>query len=144
LRATVGVRVAIDASTHKLVVEGEPSGVAELNAASEFFIGVLDRGTLVAFGGVTPDPYGAQSDVGRLRHVYVQPHRRGEGIGQYLVALLEARARTSGYARLRLRTDAVASARFHEQLGYAAVSDDTATHQRTLSVETSPCQPDER
>ena len=99
------------------------------------FFGLTDRNQLVAFGGVTPDPYRIPGDIGRLRHVYVRPDRRGEGIGGHLVALLENHARGAGYRLLRLRTPTVAAAHFYEQLGYEAVLDDTATHQRVLRVE---------
>src|SRR4051812_32031794 len=51
---------------------------------AECFLCLVDRGELVAIGGVTPDPYAADSTIGRLRHVYVRPSRRHEGFGAQL------------------------------------------------------------
>jgi N-acetylglutamate synthase-like GNAT family acetyltransferase len=106
------------------------------SSSSERFAGflvVLEQGQLVALGGVTPDPYRPDSNVGRVRHVYVHPTRRGEGIGADLIATLETRARSAGLALLRLRTDTSQAAQFYEHLGYSAVADDSATHQRSLT-----------
>jgi GNAT superfamily N-acetyltransferase len=97
------------------------------------FLAVLEQGQLVAVGGVTPDPYRPVSNVGRVRHVYVHPTRRGEGIGAHLIAALETQARSAGLSLLRLRTDTSQAARFYEHLGYSAVADDSATHQRSLT-----------
>ena len=96
------------------------------------FLAVLERGQLVALGGVTPDPYRPASNVGRVRHVYVHPTRRGEGIGADLIAALETQARSAGLDLLRLRTDTIQAAQFYEHLGYSPVADDSATHQRSL------------
>jgi ribosomal protein S18 acetylase RimI-like enzyme len=83
----------------------------------EFFFGVFDRERLLGFGGVTPDPYLADSVTGRLRHLYVRRDARRRGIGHSLVRALEARA--SGiYERLRLRTDTDAAAHFYRRLDY--------------------------
>jgi GNAT superfamily N-acetyltransferase len=97
------------------------------------FVAVLEQGQLVALGGVTPDPYRPASNVGRVRHVYVHPTRRGEGIGAHLIATLESQARTAGLCLLRLRTDTSQAAQFYEHLGYTPVADDSATHQRSLT-----------
>jgi GNAT superfamily N-acetyltransferase len=105
-------------------------------ASSERFAGflaVLDQGQLVALGGVTPDPYRPAPNVGRLRHVYVHPTHRGEGLGAHLIAALEAQARSAGIGLLRLRTDTIQAAQFYEHMGYTPVADDSATHQRSLT-----------
>jgi GNAT superfamily N-acetyltransferase len=96
------------------------------------FLAVLEQGQLVAFGGVTMDPYRPASNVGRVRHVYVHPRRRGAGIGAHLIATLESAARSAGFDLLRLRTDTSQAAQFYECLGYTPVADDSATHQRSL------------
>lgn len=102
-----------------------------LDAPGEFFFGAFADSTLLAIGGVTPDPYLPAPRVGRLRHVYVAaPHRR-QGVGERLVAALERRACTE-YDRLRLRTDTVDAARFYERVGYTARAHATATHERYL------------
>ena len=53
------------------------SGVNRFNAQGAVLIGVYDGDTLIAIGGVHPDPYLTQATIGRVRHVYVLPeHRR--------------------------------------------------------------------
>ena len=68
-----------------------------------FFLGVFDDATLVALGGVTPDPYDEEPGLGRVRHVYVAAHARRRGIGRRLLESLEGHSRVA-YCALRLRT----------------------------------------
>ena len=107
------------------------AGRVRLDAPCEFFMGTVIDDQLAAIGGVTPDPYVEDSRIGRLRHLYVRPDRRREGIGRALVAELERRAEPC-YASLRLRTDTAAAA-FYEHLDYRRVESPSATHQRMLS-----------
>jgi predicted N-acetyltransferase YhbS len=60
----------------------------------------------------------------------VHPERRGDGVGRRLMSVLETMARHAGYTRVRLRTDS--AARFYEKLGYDAIAEETATHQRLV------------
>jgi GNAT superfamily N-acetyltransferase len=102
--------------------------------ASETWLGVRRDGELVAFGGLTPDPYLDAPRTGRLRHLYVLPSERRKGFGRTLVDALETAA-VGEYDVLRLRTDTSDAARFYEHLGYEALaSDDSATHQRRLAA----------
>jgi GNAT superfamily N-acetyltransferase len=107
------------------------NGSVQLDAPGEYFYGDFDNDDLVALGGVTPDPYVHDASVGRVRHVFVRPEFRARGVGRALVDTLEARAQNR-YARLRLRTDTAAAARFYERLGYHVVSNVSATHERAL------------
>jgi GNAT superfamily N-acetyltransferase len=103
----------------------------DLDAPDEFFVGMRRDDRLVAIGGVTPDPYVDDEQIGRLRHLYVRPDARRGGIGRELVAHLEARA-TLRYTSLRLRTDTASAAQFYERLGYVPIESESATHQRML------------
>ena len=107
------------------------NGGVQLDSPGEYFCGVFEEGDLVALGGVTPDPYVDDAGVGRVRHVFVRPEFRARGVGRMLVDTLEARAQNR-YTRLRLRTDRAAAAAFYERLGYRAISNDSATHERAL------------
>ena len=107
------------------------NGGVQLDSPGEYFCGVFEEGDLVALGGVTLDPYVDDAGVGRVRHVFVRPEFRARGVGRMLVDRLEARAQNR-YTRLRLRTDRAAAAAFYERLGYRAISNDTATHERAL------------
>ena len=111
-------------------------GSEMLDAPTVTYLGCFDGGTLVGIGGVTPDPYDPNVDVGRVRHVYIsQPHRR-RGYGRQLVHALEDEAR-GRFTVLRLRTDTAAAASFYEQLGYTAAGEATASHSRTLRAQES-------
>jgi GNAT superfamily N-acetyltransferase len=45
------------------------------------------------------------ADLGEVRRMWVRPDRRGSGLGAGILAEVEARAATLGYARLRLDTN---------------------------------------
>ena len=146
---TIRVLTIVDLTTlHELAALGEAEGFRfvrrfvdeltvghiHLDRPCEFFLGATVDSHLVGIGGVTPDPYVQGPHVGRLRHLYVRPDVRGAAIGRALVARLEARAHQC-YTLLRLRTDTAAAARFYERLGYTAVIDPAATHQRVLTID---------
>jgi GNAT superfamily N-acetyltransferase len=112
----------------RLIIELE-NGWLQLGEPAEFFLCVVLDARLVAVGGVTPDPYVTDAQVGRLRHVYVHPDYRGMNLGRLLVRELESRAATA-YPILRLRTDTIRAARFYESLGYRVTNSAHATHVR--------------
>lgn len=128
------------------LVEERASGRVGFDAPGEVLLGVFAGAELVAVGGVTRDPYGGEAGVGRVRHVYVRPVHRRRGVGQALVAELEARAR-GHFTALVLRTDTEAAAQFYTALGYRPLAPGgTATHRRDLdppSPASSP-QPDSK
>jgi GNAT superfamily N-acetyltransferase len=104
------------------------SGQNRFDRPGELLLGSLRGDELEAIGGINQDPYLADSDVGRLRHVYVRPEHRNAGVGSALVrAILDAsRGR---FARIRLRTANAQSHAFYERLGFQRLtSDPTATH----------------
>lgn len=82
---------------------------------------------LLGVGGLTPDPYTDRPDLGRVRHLYVLPARRAEGVGRTLVVavILEAQRH---YRELRLRTDTQAAAAFYRALGFSSTTQPHATH----------------
>lgn len=109
------------------------TGAARFDRPGEVLLGGFADGRLVAVGGLTRDPYGDESAVGRLRRVYVLPEARRRGVGAGLVRALEAAA-AGHYAELVLRTDTASAARFYEALGYARLPAGlTATHRRRLA-----------
>ncbi len=88
---------------------------------------------LVGVGGLTPDLYpDAQPGVGRLRHLYVSPRCRRQGVGKALVLVVLKEARQH-YRKVRLRTDTAAAARFYETLGFVPNTERYATHELALS-----------
>ena len=104
-----------------------------LDEQRQFFLGAFEGARLVAIGGVTPDPYVEDKNIGRLRHVYVARDARRQGVGRQLVAAVEQRAR-SAFTALRLRTDTSVAAAFYKSLGYQPTSEPDATHRRELAT----------
>lgn len=86
------------------------------------------EGGLVAIGGLTPDPYDSAPDIARVRHVYVRPAMRREGVGRWLTsALIQQGLAVAG--RLTLRAADARSAAFWESQGFARDPGGTArTH----------------
>jgi GNAT superfamily N-acetyltransferase len=117
----------------RFVTEIETPSFA-LDERRQFFLGVFVADQLVAMGGVVPDPYVDDENIGRLRHVYVALNARRLGIGRRLVAALEQRARDE-FTALRLRTDTDAAAAFYEALGYRRTREPDATHHRELTTD---------
>jgi len=114
------------------LVDEHASGRVRFDAPGEVLLGVFEGDELVAFGGVTRDPYGDADGAGRIRHVYVRAAHRRRGIGARLMRALEAHARRH-FSTLTLRTDTEAAARFYSALGFDALPPGgTATHRREL------------
>ncbi len=101
------------------------------NAPGEALLGGWHGSDLIAVGGLNRDPYTSESRVGRLRHLYVCPAFRNQGIGQALVEALISIA-WPHFSVLQLRTDTQAAALFYERLGFTRMSLPHATHQRVL------------
>lgn len=102
-----------------------------LDTREQWFLGLFAGDELYAIGGVTPDPYALDANVGRIRRFYVATAARRRGNGRQLLVALEARA-SAVYRTLRLKTDTTAAAAFCEARGYAAIVENEATHQREL------------
>ena len=99
---------------------------------NSFIDGDLLGDKLAGVGGLTSDPYlGAEPEVGRLRHLYVLPQYRRQGVGQKLVTAIVAEAKRH-YDVLRLRTTTREAARFYEALGFRPVTEPNATHRLDL------------
>lgn len=85
-------------------------------------------GALAGVCGLEPDPYlEPDPHAGRLRHLYVLPGYRCRGIATALVNAVTDEARRH-YRVLRLRTQNPGAARLYETLGFAAVTELSATH----------------
>lgn len=92
-------------------------GENQFDQEGEVLLGVFRGAQLVAVGGLNRDPYSGRPAAGRVRHLYVLPSVRREGVGRALVQALIAHARPR-FDELVLRTDTAAAARFYEALGF--------------------------
>ena len=108
------------------------SGANRFDQPGEALLGAYAGGRLVGVGGVNRDPYARDPGVARLRHLYVLPAWRRQGVGRQLVAALIAAA-APHFATMRLRTTNPEADRFYRELGFAGVADDAeATHHIAL------------
>jgi GNAT superfamily N-acetyltransferase len=90
---------------------------------------------VVGVCGLNVDPYAAEPNVGRVRHLYVLSAYRRLGIGQQLVATIIETAR-GRFERLRLSTSNPEAARLYERLGFRPRADDGhCTHAMEMSRE---------
>lgn len=113
----------------RLVTEWE-NRTTRFDQPGECLLGVFRHDQLVAIGGVSRDPY-ATPDNGRIRRVYVAPSMRGQHIGKALVQQLLAFA-AMRFQTVRLTTDTAQGAAFYLQCGFHSVTDDTATHAKSV------------
>ena len=107
------------------------SGAMRFDGEGEVLLGVFVGSHLVGVGGLSRDPYADSSDIGRVRHVYVMPECRRQGIGRALVKAIE-QAAIGRFAKLRLRTDTAGGERFYERIGFDRTNELSATHYRAL------------
>ncbi|WP_158943040.1 GNAT family N-acetyltransferase [Granulicella sp. S190] len=112
------------------LVEEWASGANRFEAPGEILCGHLHHDQLVAVGGLTLDPFTAESHTGRIRRVYVRSAWRNQGVGRALVSALIEEARKN-FRHVRLRAENANAARLYERLGFTPIDDPDATH--TLS-----------
>jgi GNAT superfamily N-acetyltransferase len=86
---------------------------------------------LVGIAGIAVDPYVKDSNIGRIRHVFVRRAARREGVASALVATCLERGRR--FRAIRLRTRNPDAARIYERFGFAPVDLKDASHIRKLS-----------
>lgn len=80
-------------------------------------LAVYREGVLAAIGAVTPDPYDPAPDLLRIRHVYVRPANRREGVGRVLAGALIQQGLALA-PRLSLNAADAGAAAFWEALGF--------------------------
>jgi GNAT superfamily N-acetyltransferase len=107
------------------------SGSNTFSRPGEHLVGVVRGDGLIGFCGLNRDPYATQSDVGRLRHLYVSKRERQKGVGAALVRHLLEKARGT-FRIVRLRTDTPQAALFYQRLGFARNQEQDASHTFTL------------
>lgn len=80
---------------------------------------VYREGVLAAIGAVTPDPYDPAPDLLRIRHVYVRPANRREGVGRVLAGALIQQGLALA-PRLSLNAADAGASAFWEAMGFRA------------------------
>ena len=96
-------------------------GLNRFQNKGEVLFTVRYNDQIVAIGGVNQDPYKDDSNIGRIRHIYVAPNFRRQGIGKFLVQrILEYCNET--FRQITLRTDNPNADKFYINLGFYHVS----------------------
>ena len=114
-----------------MVFETQRLGIAK---SGEILLRVRSEDAWKGVGGVNQDPYVKNESIGRLRHLYVMPGYRRNGIGAALVVELTRRAKNH-FRELRLRTHESAASEFYISQGFKYVSDGLSfTHRRWFGL----------
>lgn len=109
------------------LVEEWRDGSNRFDGPGEVLAEVRCGGALCGVGGVNVDPYIDDPTVGRIRHVYVHPSRRRQGVGKTLIEYLVEHAR-GHFERVRLRSLRDPGPDFYAALGFASTDEPDATH----------------
>lgn len=84
---------------------------------SDIFYGIIDRGRLIAAGGLEP-----AAEFALLRSLVVHPRYRGRGLARLMTEFLIAQAQAQGSQAIYLLTETAAD--YFEHLGFCRVSRD--------------------
>ena len=118
------------------LVKEYADGTNRFALPDEALYGVYCDEQLVAIGGLNRDPFLADDDVGRVRHVYVLSGFRRQGVGTRLLHQVIDDARQH-FRLLTLRTFSEDAVRFYVVLGFQPTSEiPNATHVLSLDVKT--------
>jgi GNAT superfamily N-acetyltransferase len=97
------------------------SGAARFDGPGECLFLAIIENQLAGISGICCDPYQGEADVGRLRHVYVDPQFRSRGLASRLVrACVDCTG--SHFRVIRLNTQNPAAARVYERLGFQPIT----------------------
>jgi GNAT superfamily N-acetyltransferase len=107
------------------------SGANRFDGPGEVLFEARAGSRLVGICGLNRDPYATSPEIGRVRHLYVDPEFRRRGVGRLLVSkIVEAAMRT--FSRLRLRTLRADADRFYVAIGFSRIAGEPdATHELT-------------
>ncbi|RLU04763.1 GNAT family N-acetyltransferase [Pseudomonas prosekii] len=108
------------------LIEEWHSGINRFDAPGECLMAAYQSDNLIGIGGINVDPY-APTETGRLRRLYVAASKRGQHVGQLLVATLVERA-SQQFNVLRLSTDTPEGDAFYLRCGFQRSNEDRATH----------------
>jgi GNAT superfamily N-acetyltransferase len=104
------------------------NGINRFDKPGESLFAALDGEQIVGTCGLNIDPYAIDSNVGRLRRLYVLEGYRGRGIGRQLIEVSIKAARPT-FLSLRVRTENPQAGLLYERVGFVPViNQKDATH----------------
>ncbi|MBO9582437.1 MAG: GNAT family N-acetyltransferase [Sphingobium sp.] len=113
------------------LVDEWASATNRFDSTGECYLGASVDGVLLAVGGLNRDNYDGGTGLARLRHFYVHPDFRREGLGYGLLNILIFSARLH-FPAIRLRTGNPVAASFYEAQGFDRTDEPFATHRLKL------------
>lgn len=112
-------------------VENWRAGTNQFRRPGETMLGLRQDNALLGVCGLSIDPYDAYSRAGRVRHLYVDPSARNQGVGRQLIAAIVADA-AKYFDYLNTNAPETAFA-FYEHQGFERTHDIVhVTHRLTL------------
>lgn len=111
-------------------------GTNRFDRPGETLVEVRCGSDLCAIGGLNIDPYLDDPRVGRIRHVYVDPGQRRNGVGRLLIETLIDIA-DGHFEKVRLRSVRDGGPSFYESLGFEPTAETEATHVMWLEGHTA-------
>lgn len=109
------------------------SGTNRFDRDGEALFVARQSNQAVGICGLNQDPYSPESNIGRVRRLYVHPDFRKHGVGRQLISrvILEA---SRFYATLTLRTDNPVACQFYQAMGFSTDHlPESATHWLSLN-----------
>ncbi|SCY46667.1 GNAT family N-acetyltransferase [Microvirga guangxiensis] len=109
------------------------NGANRFSRPGETLLGAFDGRSLVGICGRNIDPYTGNPKAGRVRHLYVAPPGRRQGIGRMLVTAI-AECAVPFFGHLNARAPEFAFP-FYERLGFSRIENDPyVTHRLRLKA----------
>jgi len=108
-------------------VDDWATGANKFDKPGERLFGIVSKDGLIGVGGLSHDPYTDDSQVGRVRHLYIHEAHRRKGYATMLMKAIMEEARLH-YRGLRLFTDNPDASLFYEVLGFKQTTDYKVSH----------------
>lgn len=144
IRATTELPASFDrlvkistSEAHEFLARTLREWQGEVNSFSkpgEVFFLAYSGETLIGCGGVNIDPYSSEASLGRIRHVYVAPEYRRQGVASLILdACIKHSLAHFKALRLKANTLNRGSHDFYKKLGFHCTSEDPQeTHRLEL------------
>lgn len=127
IAALLGESLAEGHNLVKRLLDEWDDGSNRFDRSGEIVLQARLGARLVGVGGLNRDPYLDDPEVGRIRHLYVSPAARRQGVGRSLVLGLIDEARPT-FRRVRLRTSQPEASLLYLALGFEESLEADATH----------------